>query len=60
MTAAGRIRWAVVSGIAAFAAALYWRHFGIARSLIVGAAVGVLVQMSLNTAVRLRELYRRD
>jgi asparagine N-glycosylation enzyme membrane subunit Stt3 len=55
-----RLRWAVVSGVAAFAAALFWRHFSLGQSVAVGVAVGILVHTSLTTASRLRSLYRGD
>jgi asparagine N-glycosylation enzyme membrane subunit Stt3 len=58
MTARARVRWAVVSGVAAFAAALFWRHFSLGQSVVVGVAVGLLVGTSLATAERLRTLYR--
>ena len=55
-----RLRWAMVSGAAAFAAALYWQRFTFGQSLVVGVAVGILVQTTLSTVERLRSLYRRD
>lgn len=61
MSARGRFRWAVVSGlagVAAFAAALCWRHFSLGQSVVVGVAVGMLVATALTTAARLRSLYR--